>query len=402
MNFSGGYTSLTQFTADEKVGKLMLLLVLIRATPLGYQILKERCDPKFDEKRAGARTTFQKKSRQQEHPGQQEARPEQRQGPQQQVPVPPLDAKEYTGSPDQIEKVDRQLGEHQLGFCQAWMHCMSTQHREALRKVVHEKTYNIRQPVSIPPVVADRRKLQSDPPMSPYYESNHQHHQEEPQEPQAKYSLDCSIDELSSLLELMLAFHAAYKYGVDFDCKRFQQQTRQMMLWIKQWVRRDPGTKNWSISKFHELLHIAIDIRNIGAPSNVDAGKGESGLRYWAKLPAKTVRSRGDDHFLKDMSYRLYETRLLQLAFDRCLDDVVHEEEEEPAAPTDEEIDAEIMCGPDQTYRVGLGLAIRVERRIRRHFEQMFPAWSHVETPWFWSRLLCLSRNLIGNDSAKR
>jgi len=32
--------------------------------------------------------------------------------------------------------------------------------------------------------------------------------------------------------------------------------------------------------------------------------------------------------------------------------------------------------------------------RARHDFERMFPAWAHIETPWFWSGLVCLSRTM--------
>ena len=35
-----------------------------------------------------------------------------------------------------------------------------------------------------------------------------------------------------------------------------------------------------------------------------------------------------------------------------------------------------------------------LQSTIRRDFETMFPAWAGVETPYFWSGLVCLSRNL--------
>ncbi len=40
------------------------------------------------------------------------------------------------------------------------------------------------------------------------------------------------------------------------------------------------------------------------------------------------------------------------------------------------------------------GVEAGLRRRIRRDFERMFPAWASVETPWFWSGLLCLSPSL--------
>ncbi|MEX0970822.1 MAG: FAD-dependent oxidoreductase [Paracoccaceae bacterium] len=36
----------------------------------------------------------------------------------------------------------------------------------------------------------------------------------------------------------------------------------------------------------------------------------------------------------------------------------------------------------------------RMQRRIRRDFNAIFPAWAHVETPYFWSGLVCMNRSL--------
>ncbi len=48
--------------------------------------------------------------------------------------------------------------------------------------------------------------------------------------------------------------------------------------------------------------------------------------------------------------------------------------------------------------RGGTGMSPRDEaamkRNIRASFEALFPAWAHVETPYFWSGLACLSRQL--------
>ena len=48
--------------------------------------------------------------------------------------------------------------------------------------------------------------------------------------------------------------------------------------------------------------------------------------------------------------------------------------------------------------RGGTGLSPRDEvamkRDIRASFEALFPAWAHIETPYFWSGLACLSRQL--------
>lgn len=33
--------------------------------------------------------------------------------------------------------------------------------------------------------------------------------------------------------------------------------------------------------------------------------------------------------------------------------------------------------------------------RVRRDFEKMFPAWAHVETPFFWSGLVCIAKDYL-------
>ncbi len=37
----------------------------------------------------------------------------------------------------------------------------------------------------------------------------------------------------------------------------------------------------------------------------------------------------------------------------------------------------------------------RMQRRIRADFQAMFPAWAQVETPFTWSGMVCLARNLL-------
>ncbi len=58
------------------------------------------------------------------------------------------------------------------------------------------------------------------------------------------------------------------------------------MSMIKGMIKRGNDTKNWSISKFHELLHMSVDTKNFGSLAKIDAGKGEHGLKLWAKLKA--------------------------------------------------------------------------------------------------------------------
>jgi len=37
---------------------------------------------------------------------------------------------------------------------------------------------------------------------------------------------------------------------------------------------------------------------------------------------------------------------------------------------------------------------VKIQTLIRRDFEKMFPNWAHIETPWYWSGMVCLSSRL--------
>ncbi|MGB3178672.1 MAG: FAD-binding oxidoreductase [Albidovulum sp.] len=57
---------------------------------------------------------------------------------------------------------------------------------------------------------------------------------------------------------------------------------------------------------------------------------------------------------------------------------------------------------PNRRFLIGMRGGVRatpkalaaIRAEIRTNFEAMFPAWAQVETPYFWSGLVCLSRNL--------
>ncbi|MFV1441577.1 MULTISPECIES: NAD(P)/FAD-dependent oxidoreductase [unclassified Phaeobacter] len=58
---------------------------------------------------------------------------------------------------------------------------------------------------------------------------------------------------------------------------------------------------------------------------------------------------------------------------------------------------------PDRRLLLGLRGSVRVSEeniaatkaRARADFDRMFPAWRHVETEYFWSGLICMTRNLV-------
>ncbi|KAG9294770.1 hypothetical protein G9A89_021668 [Geosiphon pyriformis] len=320
MNFSGGFSSLTLLTADKKVGK-MLLLWIIMHTKLGKDILSKRCSPTFDLQRTTAAARFNGGISSNLDGALDETEEEDES-------TNVGNSLKYIGSPLQVQVVDSWLREYRLEFVIPWIREMTPYHQEGLRKTVYQiyslKGKTAKHVLPDQPFL-DRRNLSKSTStlycaeVAPTQGTQKSQKVQYKDGKSAEFSLDCSVEELQELLQMLLAFHANYKYGTKNDETNFDESVRQMMSMIKGMIRRGNDTKNWSISKFHELLHFHVDQLNFGSLSNVDAGKGEHGLKLWAKLPSKNVRARDANLYYTDLAQRIYENRLLELASETLL-----------------------------------------------------------------------------------
>ena len=112
------------------------------------------------------------------------------------------------------------------------------------------------------------------------------------------------------------------------------------MLGMVRWYCPRKKGKGWKLQKFHDLLHLAVDMERFGPPSNFDAGPMESGLRYWAKLPALTSQTRGYNTFAKQVAWRTFEFQCIAKAMrlngmSGVMDPPVPSEEEGEEEPED-------------------------------------------------------------------
>ena len=128
MNFSGGFSSLTLLTADEKVGKMLLLWIIMHTT-LGKDIISKRCSPTFDLQRttAAGRFTGGVSSGSDDLNESEEDDDES---------TNVGNSSKYMGSPSQVASVDSWLSEFRLQFVIPWIGEMTNYHREQLRKTV--------------------------------------------------------------------------------------------------------------------------------------------------------------------------------------------------------------------------------------------------------------------------
>ena len=314
MNFSGGFCSLTQLTADEKVGKMLLLWIIMQTT-IGRDILGKRCSPTFDEHRVNRAARFTSNPLERDDV----ASDEDTESPNESCAN--LSRQHYTGTASQIGSINNTLQDHGLKFLIPWINEMIPFHQDVARRVVFEidctrgKGHVHRLPQAS---FLDRRAVDCENEALYFQEHTEGHISpqiiQERSAREAQFSIDCNIDELQSLIEMVLSFHASYKYSHLSERVNFEANVRLMMSLIKQRINRGRDTMNWAISKFHDILHMVSDSQNFGSHANIDAGKGEHGLKKWAKLPSKTVRTRQANQYYQDMATRIYENRLIELA----------------------------------------------------------------------------------------
>jgi hypothetical protein len=88
-----------------------------------------------------------------------------------------------------------------------------------------------------------------------------------------------------------------------------------MLSKLQAQFNRGEGTLGWCISKFHDILHMALDMLLFGASENCDTSKGEHGLKIWAKPPSRTTQlSHGAEVFITHLASRLYKQMLINKA----------------------------------------------------------------------------------------
>ena len=133
-----------------------------------------------------------------------------------------------------------------------------------------------------------------------------------------------TIQELSDFINKLLSFYAFYHYSREYyqlkekqpDINHIHEKIINMMTSIKSIIQRHENTMGWKTSKFHDLLHITKDMQKFGYDiMNIHTGKGESGLKSWAKKPSKNTQKHQQNTFLLQTSQRIHEKSIITKAF---------------------------------------------------------------------------------------
>jgi hypothetical protein len=102
------------------------------------------------------------------------------------------------------------------------------------------------------------------------------------------------VDGFRNLLETALCFHSFIHYFGDLpkemreDHDLIGHSVRSFVELYNTVVYQGDNTVDCDTCKIHAHLHVPKDIIKFGNPMNWDAGKGERGLKVWAKLCGMT------------------------------------------------------------------------------------------------------------------
>ena len=131
----------------------------------------------------------------------------------------------------------------------------------------------------------------------------------------------CTYRDFVHVIEMLLSFHAWYKSkkNINWDENTYSlvlESMRAMLKKVKSTLPREEGN-GWKIQKFHELLHVPIDVKNFGSPKNFDTGIYENRLIHIGKINGMMTQKRGPKVFTRQLGNRIYEKQSFDKAW-RC------------------------------------------------------------------------------------
>ena len=77
-------------------------------------------------------------------------------------------------------------------------------------------------------------------------------------------------------------------------------------------IYRGDDTIDCDTCKMHLHLHLSQDVADYGHPMNWDSGKGERGLKNWAKTASATAQKQRMSEFMHQTALRVSDMSLLK------------------------------------------------------------------------------------------
>lgn len=120
-----------------------------------------------------------------------------------------------------------------------------------------------------------------------------------------------------TLLAKALSFHSFVHYFEELPVRNridIPLITRSLDGFVNEYARciyRGDDTSDCNTGKIHSHFHLGSDIRDYGHPMNWEAGKGERGLKVWAKMAGQKAQKQTLSTFTQQTARRVAESSLL-------------------------------------------------------------------------------------------
>ena len=352
VSFTRGYTQLTMLSADERVGQLFVLALLLQMRN-GRDVLKPRFDVDFDSRRDRAKEQFTGGLSEASVAASASANDD----------VLSSDAADDESCEDPMHLFNRHndndsdvtddgtLSEVQLKraldnldlshLLNGIRPFLDAFHKERLDQVlaavITPRVFNVVSKVTLPSNLTDYRvtpHLTVPVPAVPQAATPPAPAAIQVDDERADNSIKLPMDKFVYVVETILSLHAFLKYGCSLlvtsptgiaDYKRVLETFLHTLVAT---VDRGDDTNQWCLQKMLELVHFLEDVLDYGPASGFSTETGERGLKKWAKAPAKTAQKRSDEVFSRQVCMRIHESVLInKIADAHPLDtDVVDEE----------------------------------------------------------------------------
>jgi hypothetical protein len=403
VSFTRGYTQLTMLSADERVGQLFVLALLLQTKP-GRDVLRPRFETGFDSRRDAAKDKFLGGISEPSIATSVSGHEDELSSYADDESLTHDERRYHTDQEDgSISDVseDGNLSEAQIKLALDNLDLsyvldgirpfLDSFHKQRLDKVLAEvlttNAFNAVSQVALPPNLTDYRtsppNVTVPVPFFPQAAIPAVIQEFEVDEDREDNSIKLPMDKFVYLVETVLSLHAFLKYGCSLlvtsptGIADYKMALEVFLHILVATVDRGADSNQWCLQKMLELVHFLDDVLDFGPASGFSTETGERGLKKWAKAPAKTAQKRSDEVFSRQVCMRIHESVLINCIADaNPLDNDIMEEEEEGAANTEVRLRcANFVVELHQTAIVTRVLSSGKNHGIQIDFPEVIVAW---------------------------
>ena len=132
----------------------------------------------------------------------------------------------------------------------------------------------------------------------------------------------CDVKTYVDFLEISLCMHAYLHYSADLppdirgDTVLFKEGMKEFIRLFTKYYYRGDASVDTDTCKIHCFLHLLMNTSKYGDPMQYESGKGERGLKEWAKGVSRTAQKTGLDIFIYQTVMRVADRLLISKVAD--------------------------------------------------------------------------------------